>query len=225
MKTALVAGSTGLVGEQVVRQLVKSNHYKKIIVIARRKTAFYDEPLVEERMVTFDELEKDAESFQVDDVFNCLGTTIKKAKSKAQFEKVDYDYPLSIARLAKDQGAKRFLTVSAIGADPESSFFYNKVKGRLEEALIMLKLPSLHILRPSLLLGSRNEFRPGEKAAEWIGKPLSFAFIGPLEKYKPVKGIDVATVMCALAQEESLGVHIYESNQIRHLGNVLNKRK
>ncbi|RNA67882.1 NAD-dependent epimerase/dehydratase family protein [Alteribacter keqinensis] len=224
MKTALVAGTTGLVGEKLVRELIKSNVYEKITLISRRETGFSEEQSVHERLVSFDDLAKDEDCFATDDIFVCLGTTLKKAKSKGQFEKVDYEYPVKMAQLAKKQGASRFLIVSAIGADPESSFFYSKVKGRLEEALIMLRLPSLHILRPSLLLGSRNEFRLGEKTAEVLGKPLSLALVGPLEKYKPVKAEHVAMVMCALAQEESSGIHIYESDRIRHLGKVLEEK-
>lgn len=221
MKKAMVAGATGLIGKNLLVELIQSGEYNEVLVITRRELDF-EETVVKQLVLDFDELEKHAELFiGTDDVFVCLGTTMKKAKSKKQFMKVDYTYPLKLAKLAKEANVKQFLIITSIGADRESMFFYSKVKGKLEEALVTLKLRSLHIFRPSLLVGNREEFRFGEKVAEVITKPLSFLLAGPLEKYKPVKSEYLAKAMCAVAQEESSGVHIYESDQIRILGKTL----
>ncbi|MBU9710868.1 NAD(P)H-binding protein [Bacillus tamaricis] len=221
-KKALVAGATGLVGQELVKELLDSRVYDVIKVISRRKTPFSGIQGVEEHIIDFEKLEKYGTLVaDVDDVFVCLGTTMKKAKSRKKFVKVDYVYPLKLANLAKEIGVKQFLIVTAIGSDRDATFFYSRVKGKLEEELVTLDFPSLHIFRPSLLVGKRRDFRIGEKTAEWVGKPFSFLLIGPYEKYKPIKGKYVAMSMCAIAQEKSSGVHIYESDKIRQLGKVL----
>ncbi|MBU9724290.1 oxidoreductase [Bacillus alkalicola] len=220
LKIALVAGATGLVGQHLVSELLAK--YDVVKIVSRRKTDFQNQSKVQEYIVDFDKLEKEGELFKdVDDVFVCLGTTMKKAKSRKQFVKVDYVYPLKLANLAKLMGVKKFLIVTAIGADREAKFFYSRVKGKLEEELVSIGLPSLHIFRPSLLTGKRQEFRLGESVSEWVSKPLSFLLVGAYEKYRPVKGKYVAMTMCAIAQEESSGVHIYESDKIRQLGKAI----
>ncbi|WP_257009684.1 NAD-dependent epimerase/dehydratase family protein [Evansella halocellulosilytica] len=221
MKKALIAGATGLIGKQLVRELIAGGYYSEVHILSRKQTSFNDQHVIE-HVIDYDSLEQYDHLFEsIDDVFICLGTTMKKAKTKKQFIKVDYVYPTKIAELSQKAGVKKLLVVSAIGSDRESRFFYNRVKGKLEEALVILNLPSLHIFRPSLLIGEREEFRLGEQAAAYFTAPVSFLLAGPLEKYKPVKGKDVAAVMRAVAQEESRGVHIYESDKIRHLGKVL----
>lgn len=222
LKRAIVAGATGLIGSHVVKELLNSNMYSEIHILTRRPTLFANNPAIYEHVIDFAELE-DAEFLlrAEDDIFVTLGTTMKKAKSKETFMEVDYSYPLKLAELSKKQSAARFLIVSSMGADSDSRFFYSKVKGELEDSLIKLKLPSLHIFRPSLLLGERDEIRAGEKTAGLISQPLSFLPVGPFEKYKPLPGSHVAAVMYAVSQRESRGLHIYESDQIRHLGEVL----
>ncbi|MCE7791372.1 NAD-dependent epimerase/dehydratase family protein [Salipaludibacillus sp. CUR1] len=222
MKKAAVAGATGLVGRHIVKELINSRKYDEIHILTRRRTPFFKHPLVREHIVSFEELEGIGPVFEeINDIFVALGTTMKQAKSHEEFIKVDYTYSLKIAELAKEYGADTFTVVSATGANRESRFFYNRVKGTLEEALISLNLPSLHIFRPSLLIGERYEFRAGEKSAEWLSKPLSIFMKGPLDKYKPVKGSYVAASMYAVAQKESRGLHIYESPLIQRLGKVL----
>ncbi|MFA9556430.1 NAD(P)H-binding protein [Evansella sp. AB-rgal1] len=223
MKKALVAGATGLIGELLVLELIRSGQYNEIRIITRRQTKYHDEHLVLEYIIDFDKIDQYDHLFHnIDDVFVCLGTTMKKAKSKKQFMKVDYTYPIAIGKLGLENDVKQYVIVSSIGADRDSRFFYSKVKGKTEEKLISMMLPSIHIFRPSLLVGDRGEFRLGEKAAELVGRPFSLLLIGPLEKYKPVKGTYLAKAMCTVAQEDSSGVHIYESDQILRLGKILN---
>jgi len=222
MKKAVVAGATGLVGRHLVKELINSQHYDEIHILTRRRSPFHKHPLVTEHLVSFDDLDEINGVFeQVNDFFVTLGTTMKQAKTKEAFIKVDYTYPVKLAEKAKDHGADRYLIITAMGADRDSRFFYNVVKGTLEERLINLELPSLHIFRPSLLIGERYEFRAGEKSAEWLSKPLSYVMKGRLEKYRPVKGSYVAAAMHAVAQKNSGGVHIYESDQLNHLGEIL----
>lgn len=222
MKKAVIVGATGLVGRHVVKELINSQYYDEIHILTRRSSPFHKHPLVTEYLVNFDDLDEVDDVFeQADDVFVTLGTTMKQAKSKEAFIKVDYTYPVKLAEKAKSHGIERFLVITAMGADRDSRFFYNVVKGTLEERLINLELPSLHIFRPSLLLGERSEFRAGEKSAAWLSKPLSYLMKGRLDKYRPVQGSDVAATMHAVAQTNSLGTHIYESNQIIHLGHIL----
>ncbi|SDZ66837.1 Uncharacterized conserved protein YbjT, contains NAD(P)-binding and DUF2867 domains [Evansella caseinilytica] len=222
MKKAVVAGATGLIGHHLVQELIRSGCYDTIRILTRRETSFAEHERIDERVVDFEQLENHAELLRgIDDVFVCLGTTMKKAKSRKKFMKVDYTYPLKMASLAEKEKVTRFLIISSIGADRESRFFYSRVKGKLEEALVLLDFRSLHIFRPSLLTGKRQEFRFGEKVALWMSKPLSALLIGPYEKFRPIKGKYVALTMCAAAQENSSGVHIYESDKIRHLAKVL----
>ncbi|WP_416147839.1 NAD(P)H-binding protein [Salipaludibacillus sp. HK11] len=222
MKKALIAGATGLVGKHVVKELINSQHYDEIHILTRRSSPFHKHPLVQEHLVSFDELDEVDDVFQhVDDVFVTLGTTMKQAKTQEAFIKVDYTYPVKLAEKAVKHGVERFLIVTAMGASRNSRFFYNVVKGTLEERLINLEIPSLHIFRPSLLLGERYKVRTGEKSAELLSKPLSFLMRGRLEKYKPVKGSTVAAVMHEVAQQNSNGFHIYESDQMNYLGDIL----
>ncbi|MBB5174139.1 NAD-dependent epimerase/dehydratase family protein [Texcoconibacillus texcoconensis] len=221
MKTALVAGATGLIGDCVVEDLLNEDVYDEVILFVRRPTRFQNHKKIREYMIDFDDLHTYMSDLRVDDIFICLGTTMKEAKSKKGFMKVDYTYPLKLAKEAKIQSAARVLIVSAIKSDRDGAFFYTRVKGKLEEELIALQLESLHIFRPSLLTGHRSEFRVKEKTAEIFSKSLSPLLTGPFEKYKPIPAKYVSSVMVTVAQEESKGVHIYESDKIRQLGKVL----
>lgn len=217
-KTALIAGSTGLVGKELLQNLLNGEEYEKVIAIVRRPLE-NDHPKLEEKLVNFDKLEDDKEIFAVDDVFCCLGTTIKKAKTKEAMWKIDVDYPVAIAKLASSQGAKKFLLVSSMNADADSPVFYSKMKGKLEEAVKQVPFEATAIFRPSLLLGNREEFRFGEKAAAAIFTKMPFLFAGPLKKYKAIEGKTVAGAMYSAAQANKPGVTIYPSEQIQEMGN------
>jgi uncharacterized protein YbjT (DUF2867 family) len=152
------------------------------------------------------------------DVFCCLGTTIKKAGSQEAFRRVDYEYPLNVARLAAQWEDAHFLVVSSVGADAGSGVFYSRVKGELEKAVQALPLAGAHIFRPSLLLGERGEVRLGERMAAVAAKPLSLLLFGPLRKYRPIHARTVAQAMLRVAREGRRGVEILESNRIASLG-------
>lgn len=215
-RKAVVAGATGLIGRELVRQLLDDEAYGTVVSLVRRKTGL-THPKLQEVLVDYRALE-DMGGTEIDlagsDVFCVLGTTIKKAGTREAFREVDYDYPLALGRLAKERGAAQFLIVTSMGADPASRIFYSRVKGEVEEALRDLNLPVLHLFRPPLLLGQREEFRLGERLAGMI-MPWFAALLG---KYRPVHGRTVAAAMIRMAKSGDAGTHIHESNRIREIG-------
>jgi uncharacterized protein YbjT (DUF2867 family) len=158
------------------------------------------------------------EPVAAEDVFCCLGTTIKKAGSQEAFRRVDYDYPLQLAQLQFRGGSQQFLLVSAMGADAESSIFYSRVKGELENALQSIGYNSLHIFRPSFIAGPRKESRPGEKIGLAIFSLLAPLFIGPLKKYAPIQAEHIARAMWRTAQKNEPGMRVYDSADTNELG-------
>ncbi len=210
-KTALLAGATGLVGGHILRLLLKDDSIADVRVLVRRPLASTAKnPRVRELAADFDRLEEHPDWFKVDFVFSALGTTIGKAGSQPAFRKVDFDYPLAIAKLARAAGARQFLFVSALGADPRSFFFYNRVKGELEDAIRKIGYPSVTVARPSLLLGDRQERRFGEELSK------RFAWLLP----SPWAGIQAAQVAAALVQasrEERPGVRVLENREMRKI--------
>lgn len=212
-RTALIIGATGLVGNELVKILLASSEYSRVIIWARKATGISDKRL-EEIMIDFEKIEAYEVGNKVDHVFCCLGTTIKKAKTQEAFKKVDLEYPLALGRWAKEKGISQFLVISAMGAATSSRIFYNKTKGQLEQGLREIGLSGLHIFRPSLLLGERKEVRSGERAAAIVSKLIPIMFVGPLKRYKPIQGRDVAYAMYKTAIEERRGTYVYCSNEI-----------
>ncbi|MFY0543789.1 oxidoreductase [Brevibacillus sp. H7] len=213
-RTAVLYGATGLIGKQLVRYLLESPEYSRVTAVVRRPLHLRH-PNLQEVVADFDQLEKYSDLMAGDDIFCCLGTTMRKAKTKEAFRRVDFDYPLQIARIAKRNGAQKFLLVSAIGANKHSPFFYNRVKGELEEKLAEIGFPQLLIFRPSLLLGDRKEFRLGEKSAILLSSVLSLFLIGPLQKYRAIDAEQVAYAMYRSAVKEwSQAIIVLESDQM-----------
>ncbi len=213
-RTAIIAGATGLIGTYLLDQLLEQLTYGKVKVLVRKPLEMQHERL-EQIVVDFDKLEDHAEALSCDDVFCCLGTTMKKAGSKEKFYKVDFEYPLALGKIARKQGSSRYYLVTAMGADQEASFYYNQVKGKIEEAILGIGFPRLVIFRPSLLLGPRNEKRIGEDAAKFFFKIFGFAFIGPLKKYKGIHAEKVAAAMVREATGGTEGTKIIHSDQMQ----------
>jgi len=208
MKTALVAGATGLVGNQLLQLLLSSDRYQKVTAIVRNKIS--DHPKLNQ--VTLDLADvKSYTGLYADDVFCCLGTTIAKAGSKDKFKEVDYEYPLALATAMKAAGATQYLLVSALGAAKDSSIFYNRVKGEVEAAVSNAGFQCVHIFRPSLLLGDRQEKRSGEDAAKVFYK--IFGFLIPL-KYKSIESGTVAKAMVHFASRDDRGIFVHESGSL-----------
>ena len=211
-KTALIAGATGLVGSYLLRMLLQSDRYTKVIALVRRPISTQD-PKLEQKIVDFDKLAV-TPGLQADDVFCCLGTTMKKAGSKAAFYEVDYTYVVELAKATSQQFASQFLVVSSMGANKKSAFYYNRVKGEMEEAITRFPFTAIHIFRPSLLTGNRPETRLGEKVGEVLMGGLKFAMVGPLRKYRAVPARVVAKAMLQMAIDNGGGVKIHESDEI-----------
>lgn len=221
-KTALLVGATGLVGSHCLDLLLASSHYSKVITLTRRPLT-NDHPRHANKVIDFDALSDYKDAMQADDVFCCLGTTLKKAGSKVAFRHVDFDYITRIGELTRQNGASQFLVVTAMGADARSLFFYNRVKGEVEDELINQDWPSLDIFRPSVLLGERNENRTLENIAKAGMKRSAVLLQGPLRKYRAIEAQTVAAGMLFAAQEERKGVSIFESDEIEVLGRAFLK--
>jgi uncharacterized protein YbjT (DUF2867 family) len=204
--TAVLAGATGLVGGECLRQLLESPRYGRVIVVARRETGLRHDK-VREAIVEFTRLGDVKSQLRGDHVFCALGTTIRKAGSQQRFREVDYEYPLRLAQLTLRNGARHFSVVSALGASCSSPFFYSRVKGEMEEGLRQMGWPSLAILRPSVIAGERAESRPLERLSEHL---LRFA----PATWRPVAARDIAAAMVATALREPPGVTIIESRDI-----------
>lgn len=212
-KTAVLIGATGLVGRELVQALAGSESYGAIVVLSRRASGLRHEKLTE-HLIDFDRMGDFAGLIHGDHAFCCLGTTMKKAGSKANFRKVDYDYVLEFARHASRNGVGGFSLVSSIGASPSSAVFYSRVKGEAEEAVAKLPFVKVQIFRPSLLLGDRREKRFGEDMAKAIYRGIDFLLPA---RYKGIEARVVAAAMHKASLGPETGVIIYPSEKIRAL--------
>ena len=218
MKTALIFGSSGLVGGQLLNKLIQNNNYSKIKVFIRSELKINDSKL-DIIKTDFNNLENHREDIKGDDCFFCIGTTKKNSPDKNEYRRVELDIPKEIAQIAKSNSVNSFAFVSSGYADAKSSGDYLKFKGLVEEELKNLNFSKLAIMRPSFLIGVRKEERVAEKIGIFLFKMLSPLFLGPLKKMKPINSEKVASAMIK-AVNENLEKNIFESNEIVEL--VLN---
>ncbi len=219
-KTVLIAGASGLVGGHLLDLLLDDNSFDSVFSLVR-KSSGKEHPKLEERIFDFNNEESYSNIPNVDQAFCCLGSTIKKAGSQKAFKKVDFHFPLQLAKALKVNDCKSYHVVTALGADAQSSIFYNQVKGELEKELQALQFQSLNIYQPSLLLGNRKEKRFGEKLAMTFMPPLEFLLQGKLKKYRSIQANDVAKGMLAVAKNKHIKYQTIESNEIKELANSL----
>jgi len=212
-RTALIAGATGLVGSHCLRLLLANPDFTRVIALTRHPLPVRH-PRLDAVMTDFEKLADTLAGLRADAVFCCLGTTIKKAGSQAAFRRVDHDYPVLLAEWAARTGVGQYLMVSAMGADPGSRIFYNRVKGEAEKAIAGQTIPSIIFFRPSLLLGERSEHRFGEEAGALFFRLFAFIFRGPLAKYRPNKAEHVAQAMLSRAVEPPRGVHLVTAGEM-----------
>ena len=217
MKTALVIGSTGLIGSHLLNILLESNEYSKVIAFTKRDLGIKNSKLVQ-HIIDFDQPETYSQLIVGDDFFCTIGTTIKKAGSQKEFRKVDFEYPKQFASFALQNNVTQFLIISSLGANASSSNFYLKTKGEIQEYLKATDFETVAVLQPSLLLGDRTEFRLAEKVGGFFMKVISFVFFGNLKKYKPIEGKTVAKALFTIAQRSNVGFKIYESDMIQEIG-------
>lgn len=205
----LLLGASGLVGSHVLQRALADERISEVVAPSRR--AMMVHPKLTAPVVDFDQLPADAPWWQADAVICALGTTMKQAGSREAFRRVDHDYPLAIARLARQQGTPTYVLNSATGADAASRFFYNRVKGELEQELAGCGFASLTLVRPGLISGPRNEFRAGERAAECVLKTL-----GPLlpRGWRVNPADNIARALLEAAIEARAGVHIVRSAEL-----------
>lgn len=220
--TSLIAGATGLVGNELLQLLLQNRRYAKVQALVRRPLTLKDlhqQPDKLEQIVVPDlgQTAAYAERLRAHDVFCCLGTTIKQAGSQAAFRLVDYDYPLQIAGAALAMGAKHLILVTALGSSKSSPIFYSRVKGEVEEAACALGYESVSIVRPSLLLGNRKEERAGEKLGIILAGLVSPLLVGPLKKYRGIQAAAVARAMLYLAAHPTPGNLFYDSDKLQEL--------
>ena len=208
----LIVGATGLVGSTFLKLVQNNPTYIKIIILTRREIpSVQGFPNVEQHVVDFDKLEECKQIIKADTIVCTLGTTIKKAGSQEKFYKVDHDLPIQVAQYAFENGSKNYILVSAIGANPDSKIFYNRVKGEVERDIRKLNLKSFHVLRPSLILGDREEFRIAEQLGKVFSKVMNLIFP---DKYKPVHASVLAKKIDSVVKFPSKGFHTYEGKQL-----------
>ena len=215
MKTALLFGSSGLVGGHLLNQLIKDINYSKIKLFVRSVPEISD-PKVEIIKTDFSHLQNHKEDIKGDDCFVCIGTTKKNLPDKDEYKRVELDIPKEIAKIAKSNLVNSFIFVSALYANPKSSGEYIRFKGLVEEELKELNFPKLGIMRPSFLIGNRKEKRASETIGIFVFKLLSPLLLGSLKKMKPIHSETVAKAMIAVIQNDIQQI-IFESNEISEI--------
>lgn len=201
-KTAIILGATGLTGSILLEKLRKDDRYKTIKLFSRKEI---DGPPSKVKQFVGDilELENFKKDFTADEVFCCIGTTAKKTPDKALYKKIDFGIPVTAAKLSKANGIPTFLVISALGANAQSSIFYSKTKGEMEQAVLAEKIEKTHVLQPSIIGGDRQEKRIGEKIGLVVLSLLQPLFLGRLKKYRITKAEDIAQAMINLANSNS----------------------
>lgn len=208
-QTAIVTGASGLVGNELVLALLQDEAFSSVKVMVRKPLTIQHPKLIN-LVLSFEDENALHTALTGDVLFCCTGTTIRNAGSRAAFKAVDYDIPVQCGAIALKNGVRKYLLVSASGANEKSSNFYLRTKGETEQALIRMQYPSLCIFRPSLLMGRRKEFRFGEQVAQFLMPVFSFLLRGNWKKYRPVKAEVLAKEMVRKAKEDVPGVRVIE---------------
>ncbi len=211
---AIIIGATGLIGSNLLKILEKDNYYDEIEVWVR-KSFFTATSKTKTKIIDFDQL---PDTITGQHVFCCVGSTIKKAKTKEAFRKVDFDIPVNIAKLCQKAAVEKLFVISSLGANQFSNNNYLKTKGEMESVISQLNIPTVTFLRPSILLGKRNEFRLGELIGKLMIRGIGIFFFGKLKKYRGIAASTVASAMCKLAKDNTVGKRIIESDEIVRIG-------
>ena len=217
-QTAVVIGATGLTGNFVVEELLNDNDFKTVRVLGRRKVKSIH-PKLEQEIVNFNDFDDYSKKFGTGDViFCCIGTTRKKVNGdKNLYKEIDFDIPVNAAKIGLSNGFQKFLIVSAIGANANSSNFYLSLKGKTENALKELSSFSLNIFQPSLIIGTRKERRVIEIVFQFLMDTFSFLFVGPLKKYRSIGANNIAKAMVQASKVSEKGIHYYRFEEMMDL--------
>ena len=213
-KTVIILGATGLTGGILLKRLMKDESVTTIKLFSRSSSNVKN-PKVEEYLIDMFQLENETERFTGDIVYCCIGTTKSKTPDKETYKKIDYGIPLKAAKLAKQNAIKTFVVISALGANPDSNMFYNKVKGEMERDVLQQNISKTYILQPSLIGGDRSENRMGESIAQFFAKV--FGFLIP-KKYKMIEPETIAKAMQKLLYKPYSETRI-TSDKIKELAN------
>ena len=216
MKTALIFGSSGLIGNELLELILKDSNYIKIKLFVRSDLTDVNSK-IEIIKTDFNNIENHKDKIVGDDCFFCIGTTRKNTPDKNEYIKIEYNLPIEVAKIAKSNSINNFIYISSLGANPNAASLYLKNKGQTEQELIKLNFMNLSILRPSILLGNRKENRVGEKIGIFAMKTLSPLFLGNMKKYKPIKVEYVSKAMLQVAQKD-YQKNIFESDEIVKIG-------
>jgi uncharacterized protein YbjT (DUF2867 family) len=220
-KTAIILGASGLTGGIVLKKLLADDRYETIKLFSRKKIGIANSKLIE-KVGNLLELENFREDFIIDEVYCCIGTTAKKTPNKALYKDIDFGIPSTAAKLTKENKISTFLVVSALGANSQSSVFYNKTKGAMEQAVLEQKIPNTYILRPSIISGKRNENRALEKIGLSIFKLFNPLLVGKLKKYRAISANSIAQAMINLANSNE-PTQIISSDKIEIIATINNK--
>ena len=215
MKTAIIFGSTGLIGNELFKTILLNNSYDKIKVFVRSIPEM-NNPKVEIIKTDFNNLERYKDKIKGDDCFFCIGTTKKDTPDKDEYRRIEYNIPVDVAKIAKANSVNSFFYISSIGANPNASSNYLKNKGQVEEELKNLNFSKLAIIRPSLLIGNRKSFRLGEIIFTPIMNTLTIFAFGSLKKYKPIKIENVVKATLYISKNESKEI-IFESDELERI--------
>lgn len=214
--SALVLGSTGLIGNNLLRLLLNNDNYETVYAVTRKPLS-----LTHPKLITIladkSSISSKIASIAVDHLFSCLGSTKSKTPDEKEYYAIDHDYPIQVAKIAKDNGCNTICLVSSIGANRNASNFYLKLKGQTEDDIINLGMSNTHVFRPSLLKGNRTEKRTFEKISLWLSPLLDFLMIGKLKNYKSIESKIVAKAMVTVALQNRPGVHIYKTEEIKNI--------
>ena len=217
-KTAIILGATGLTGDVLLKKLLNDQRYDEIKIFTRKPLRLENKKITE-ILCNLLELDSYKENFFGDEVYCCIGTTTKKTPDKELYKEIDYGIPIRAAKLCKDNGIKTFAVMSSMGANANSSIFYNRTKGEMEQAVLELKIENIYVLRPSMIGGNRNEFRIAEKIGSVLMKVFNPLFIGSLRKYRIIDADIIANAMIELANN-GIDKQLIESDQIYRIGNI-----
>lgn len=212
--TALVLGASGLVGYHTVKHLLENEQYDTVYAVSR-KGLDLDHPKLKQIQAEYENIDNQIVDLKINHFFSALGSTKAKTPDPEDYYKVDYHYPLKVAKILKSNGCEQALLVSALGADASSRIFYSKLKGEVERDLIKIGFSGTHILRPSLIKGDRGERRIGEDIAVGLFKVADLFLVGPLKKYSSIKGEKIGSAMVNIADQNWEGVYIYTTDLIK----------
>ncbi|WP_343329855.1 NAD(P)H-binding protein [Polaribacter staleyi] len=215
-KTAIILGATGLTGNNILQKLIEDERYKSIKLFSRSKIEGLPKKVIQ---FTGDllNLEQFKDDFKADEVYCCIGSTAKKTPDRTLYKKIDYGIPVAAAKLAKDNNIPTFIVISAMGANKNSTVFYNKTKGEMEQSVLQQNIKNTFILRPSLIDGERKEQRFLEKIGLVVFKIIQPLFIGKLKKYQIINAESIAKAMILLANNKSNTEVIIPSNDIKQI--------